>query len=196
MIKTNIKMRVTPEQSKRVQEICFSKNIMWCESRDTVILTERPFLYIFQDYISSCDSESHFKKSIEKEIDADLFIKTNGTCEEIVILDRGAKSCDMLQSENKKLQKKIENLHIALNKKVAKNKNQKEEINLLLKQKENYKQLQYDYESLRLQSNKKMKDVQNDFMNIVNDLNKTIDLLEDRIKEKETIISYLESKLK
>ena len=41
-----------------------------------------------------------------------------------------------------------------------------------------------------------MKDVQNDFMNIVDDLNKTIDLLEDRIKEKETIISYLESKLK
>lgn len=91
---------------------------------------------------------------------------------------------------------KIHNLHIALNKKVEKNKNQKEQINLLLKQKENYKQLQYDYESLRLQSNKKMKDVQNDFINIVDDLNKTIDLLEDRIKEKETIISYLEGKLK
>lgn len=101
--------------------------------------------------------------------------------------------------ENKtviELQKKIENLHIALNKKRDKNKNQKEQITILLKQKENYKQLQYDYESLRLQSNKKIKDVQNDFMNIVDDLNKTIDLLEDRIKEKETIISYLESKLK
>lgn len=91
---------------------------------------------------------------------------------------------------------KIHNLHIALNKKVEKNKNQKEQITLLLKQKENYKQLQYDYESLRLQSNKKMKDVQNDFMIVVDDLNKTIDLLEDRIKEKETIISYLEGKLK
>ena len=65
-----------------------------------------------------------------------------------------------------------------------------------MKQKENYKQLQYDYESLRLQNNKKMKDVQNDFMNIIDDLGKTINLLEDRIKEKETIISYLESKLK
>jgi hypothetical protein len=29
MIKTNIKMRVTPEQSKKVQEICFENGIEW-----------------------------------------------------------------------------------------------------------------------------------------------------------------------
>ena len=28
-MKTNIKMRVTPEQSRRVQEICFENNIFW-----------------------------------------------------------------------------------------------------------------------------------------------------------------------
>lgn len=29
MIKTNIKMRVTPEQSRKVQEICFENGIDW-----------------------------------------------------------------------------------------------------------------------------------------------------------------------
>ena len=109
-------------------------------------------------------------------------------------LEKIKKSFNNLTTEM--LHQKIINLHNELNKKVEKNKNQKEQITILLKQKENYKQLQYDYESLRLQNNKKMKDVQNDFMNIIDDLGKTINLLEDRIKEKETIISYLESKLK
>lgn len=118
-------------------------------------------------------------------------IKTNGTCEETYL----AKYTSQPKNLESAL-KKIENLRIALNKKREKNKNQALEITKLLKDKEEYKQLQYDYESLRLQSNKKIKDVQNDFKNILDDLNKTIDLLEDRIKEKDTIILYLESKLK
>ena len=193
MIKTNIKMRVTPEQSKRVQEICFSNGVYWynIHNKDKVIVNS-DYLYI-RGFIThdSLNNFTYFKEAKDEEIDADFFIKTNGTCEETYLAK--------YTSQHKNLEsalKKIENLHIAINKKREKNKNQALEITKLLKDKEEYKQLQYDYESLRLQSNKKIKDVQNDFKNILDDLNKTIDLLEDRIKEKDTIISYLESKLK
>ena len=192
MIKTNIKMRVTPEQLRRVQEICFSNGIEWADTGDNYI-KHNMFVGVYLEHktLWGVLSIAMLNDVEYKEISADLFIKTNGTCEETYLTKYTSQPKDLESAL-----KKIENLHIALKKKVAKNKNQKEQITILLKQKENYKQLQYDYESLRLQSNKKMKDVQNDFMNIVDDLNKTIDLLEDRIKEKETIISYLESKLK
>lgn len=192
MIKTNIKMRVTPEQSRKVQEICFSNGIYWAgENKDKVRIYSN-YLYI-RGLITHDTSNNfiYFNDAKEEEIDADLFIKTNGTCEETYLAKYTSQPKDLESAL-----KKIENLHIALKKKVDKNKNQALEITKLLKDKEEYKQLQYDYESLRLQSNKKIKDVQNDFKNILDDLNKTIDLLEDRIKEKDTIISYLESKLK
>lgn len=192
MIKTNIKMRVTPEQSRKVQEICFSNGIYWAgENKDKVRIYSN-YLYI-RGLITHDTSNNfiYFNDAKEEEIDADLFIKTNGTCEETYLAKYTSQPKDLESAL-----KKIENLHIALKKKVDKNKNQALEITKLLKDKEEYKQLQYDYESLRLQSNKKIKDVQNDFKNILDYLNKTIDLLEDRIKEKDTIISYLESKLK
>ena len=190
MIKTNIKMRVTPEQSKRVQEICFENGIYWAGENKVRVYSN--FLYI-RGHIThdSLNNSTYFKDAKEEEIDADLFIKTNGTCEETYLAKYTSQPKDLESAL-----KKIENLHIAINKKREKNKNQALEITKLLKDKEEYKQLQYDYESLRLQSNKKIKDVQNDFKNILDYLNKTIDLLEDRIKEKDTIISYLESKLK
>ena len=192
MIKTNIKMRVTPEQSRKVQEICFSNGIYWAgENKDKVRIYSN-YLYI-RGLITHDTSNNfiYFKEAKEEEIGADFFIKTNGTYGETYL----AKYTSQPKNLESAL-KKIENLHIALNKKREKNKNQALEITKLLKDKEEYKQLQYDYESLRLQSNNKIKDFQNDFKNILDDLNKTIDLLEDRIKEKDTIISYLESKLK
>jgi Holliday junction resolvase RusA-like endonuclease len=192
MIKTNIKMRVTPEQSKKVQEICFENGIYWAGENKNKVRVYSNFLYI-RGLIThdSLNNFTYFKEAKEEEIGADFFIKTNGTCGETYL----AKYTSQPKNLESAL-KKIENLHIALNKKVDKNKNQALEITKLLKDKEEYKQLQYDYESLRLQSNKKIKDVQNYFKNILDALNKTIDLLEDRIKEKDTIISYLESKLK
>lgn len=191
-IKTGIKLQVTPEQSKRVQEICFENGIYWASKNKNKVIVYSNFLYI-RGHIThdSLNNSTYFKDAKEEEIDADLFIKTNGTCEETYLAKYTSQPKDLESAL-----KKIENLHIALKKKVDKNKNQALEITKLLKDKEEYKQLQYDYESLRLQSNKKIKYVQNDFKNILDDLNKTIDLLEDRIKEKDTIISYLESKLK
>ena len=45
MIK-NIKLKVTPEQSHKVQEICFSKGIVWKGAGTSVQYTEAPYLYI------------------------------------------------------------------------------------------------------------------------------------------------------
>ena len=46
MIKTNIKMRVTPEQSVKVQEICFENGTDWTSGKGNVQLTDKPFLFI------------------------------------------------------------------------------------------------------------------------------------------------------
>ena len=87
MIKTNIKMRVTPEQSKKVQEICFRNGVYWynIHNKDKVIVYS-DYLYI-DEYIThdSLNNLIHFKESINQEIDADYFIRTNGTCEEDLI---------------------------------------------------------------------------------------------------------------
>lgn len=49
-IKTNIKIRVTPEQSKKIQEICFENGIYWVTDRKIDRLNE-PFLFI-DEYVS------------------------------------------------------------------------------------------------------------------------------------------------
>lgn len=135
-MKTNIKMRVNSEQSKRVQEICFENGVYWYtfHSKDKITLFSN-YLYIDDKYIThdTLNNSTYFKDAIEQEIDEDLFIQTNGSCEENDLVEIGAID---YYSENIKLKKKIENLHIALNKKVEKNKNQALEISLLLKQKD------------------------------------------------------------
>ena len=84
MIKTNIKMRVTPEQSKKVQEICFENGIYWAGENKVRVYSN--FLYI-RGLIThdSLNNFTYFKEAKEEEIDADLFIRTNGTCEEDLI---------------------------------------------------------------------------------------------------------------
>ena len=91
MIKTNIKMRVTPEQSKKVQEICFENGIFWNDFVEKDVLdTSGSFLYI-EDTITHDvvdinnmnevrEFERYFEKCDLQEVDADLFIRTNGTC--------------------------------------------------------------------------------------------------------------------
>lgn len=81
-IKTNIKMRVTPEQSEKVQIILLNNG--YIGSGDAVVaFTNRPFIYIesSNNRIQWGRSEDFFKfATYLKEIDADLFIRTNGTC--------------------------------------------------------------------------------------------------------------------
>ena len=80
MIKTNIKMVVTPYESKQVQEICFANGIGWSSKDFTPILLDKEYL-IIRDVIT-CDGKKRFCESTLEEISAELFIKTQGTCVE------------------------------------------------------------------------------------------------------------------
>ena len=90
-MKTNIKLRVTPEQSKAVQKICFANGIEWFIFNSSVSFTDKEYLFIDFNRIW-CRGITNHTKGIETkgyiEVDADLFIRTNGTCEEpIEIVD-------------------------------------------------------------------------------------------------------------
>ena len=79
MIK-NIKLKVTPEQSRKVQEICFGKGIVWGTTRDTVSYTDAKYLYITDGRFLTYGHEYHFFTTNKREeMDANLFIQSNGT---------------------------------------------------------------------------------------------------------------------
>ena len=82
MIKTNIKMRVTPEQSKKVQEICFENGIEWGFTGSIVVSTDEPLLFIKKGGLScvGISQEEFFNNASCEEVSAELFIRTNGTC--------------------------------------------------------------------------------------------------------------------
>ena len=79
-IKTGIKLQVTPEESKQVQEICFANGIGWSGKDITVILLDKEYLMI-RDGITWDDKKRFCELNLE-EISAELFIKTSGTCVE------------------------------------------------------------------------------------------------------------------
>ena len=78
MIKTNIKMRVTPEQSKQVQEICFANGLGWSGKDFRLTLLDQEYLMI-RDGITWDDKKRFCELNLE-EISAEVFIKTKGTC--------------------------------------------------------------------------------------------------------------------
>ena len=79
MIKTNIKMKVTPEQSVKVQEICFNEGFSWHNS-DRYIYARYLFIHGGIWIIQKSDSKHYYEAHSFKEINPELFIKTNGTC--------------------------------------------------------------------------------------------------------------------
>ena len=82
-MKTNIKLQVTPEQSKAVQLICFANNISWSGLLELNFL-DSPYLFINNRYLSYARGPDFYNKQKEEEVDADLFIRTNGTCVESI----------------------------------------------------------------------------------------------------------------
>lgn len=81
MIKTNIKMRVTPEQSAKVQEICFKNGIDWTGREKIIKYVDKRYLFILNNKSISYDScEDVFNEDKFEEIDPELFIRTNGSC--------------------------------------------------------------------------------------------------------------------
>ena len=75
-------MRVTPEQSVKVQEICFSAKMQVSDCISKI--GENHFLYVFDkrlgyDYMISEDNFYNNYSNMQ-EIDPELFIRTNGSC--------------------------------------------------------------------------------------------------------------------
>ena len=60
-IKTGIKLQVTPEQSKQVQEICFANGISWNNRIYEVQHLTREYLFI-KDIISWGDYASYLQR--------------------------------------------------------------------------------------------------------------------------------------
>ena len=79
-IKTGIKLQVTPEESKQVQEICFANGIGWSGKDFRLILLDQEYLMI-RDGITWDDKKRFCELNLE-EISAELFIRTQGTCVE------------------------------------------------------------------------------------------------------------------
>ena len=212
-MKTNIKMRVTLEQSKRVQEICFKNNIAWHGVKAFYHLRQ-PYIYVYEKTLGyDCkESSEYFDDHENIEIDADLFIRTNGTCEEIS--DEGLSKIKAAShgKPTEYLQEKIINLHKQINKDRATIKNQKEELNKLnLKlQKcislEEHNQIMQKYKSDLLAGESELLSVKshnerlNEVARNINDLlGKQIDIKDNQDKEIEklkAVIEYLESKVK
>ena len=78
MIKTNIKMRVTSEESKQVQEICFANGLGWVGGDFTPALFDKEYLMICD--VITWDDKKRFCELNLEEVSANLFIKTKGTC--------------------------------------------------------------------------------------------------------------------
>lgn len=137
-MKTNIKIRVTPEQSKIVQDICFKNGIEWRNNENFIKNLDCKYLYV--DYRGICASNdikcyNYYTKL--QEIDADLFIRTNGTCEENELKN-------FIQSQNEikdginewakqfnDIEQKIKKKNEILKKARIRRKNQREELHKL-----------------------------------------------------------------
>ena len=134
-MKTNIKMRVTPEQSKRVQEICFENGFEWRTSGKK-FQGFYEWIYIGKKYMYC------YSSIILEEIDADLFIRTNGTCEENTfneLFEKVSKRVNDFQIGNMiepldkyvELENKLKKKNEILKKARIKRKNQREELHRL-----------------------------------------------------------------
>jgi hypothetical protein len=81
-MKTNIVMKVTPEQSRKVQEIAIAQGANWYR-RKTIKNTDMEQLFIEVDKLLTANgSWADHQAARYEEVDAELFIRTNGTCEE------------------------------------------------------------------------------------------------------------------
>jgi hypothetical protein len=220
-MRTKIKFMTNDEQFRQVMKI------LKVGFKEQCTYENHCFIINDKGIVSTGWAGSTFQECEYEEIDADLFIRTNGSCEESLVdntedvykdlcssgliksaLDKVIENSTIkaLESENLLLKKKIENLHIALSKKVEKNKNQKEEITRLLKLNQQYKSginrlLGYHMDDRmpltsyidailkRIHGNKESIEI------LANKIVSNDNEFKQELKEKDTIIKYLESRL-
>lgn len=214
-MKTNIKMRVTPEQSGRVQEICFKNGIGWRLNLKKISHINEPYLAIEPTALFYKSTENNYFSisSLFNEMDADLFIRTNGTCEENQLKD-------FIQSQNENIDRvndwtkqfndvslKLKKKNEILKKARIKRTNQREELHKLLKQNKIYKEYIELYSQSQISHIKDLEDKiyqLNNTVNLINNLNlekyisleehnKIVDELKKDIDFKNEIIRELEA---
>ena len=81
-MKTGIKMRVTPEQSAKVEAIVFANGNTWVGGGTSIYFLDTPFLFVLTNGNIMWGAETIYRVDNTEEIDPELFIRTNGTCEE------------------------------------------------------------------------------------------------------------------
>ena len=79
-INYDVKIQVTPEESKLIQELCFKNGVTWRDGTKYVDLIDKPYLYIYTNKVMGFGSNQlYFDTSPELEIKASDFILTYGT---------------------------------------------------------------------------------------------------------------------
>ena len=198
-MKTNIKIRVTPEQSKKVQEICFENGIEWINAGRRYI-GNIIILYIGKVLMFS---GVEFPEAF-KEIDADLFIRTNGTCEENQA-KRLLEKLENMEDVEIYTAKEFNNISLKLKKKNEilkkariKRKNQREELHKLNLKLQKCISLE-EYTNVITVKNNVIKELENE--NYLNKGRLHLSSLNNVAQQKEieklkAVIEYLESKVK
>ena len=194
-MKTNIKMRVTPEQ---LEKICKIVGEGWLYFKSAI------YMYIFNDgSVEVSYSKENWNKYNLREIDADLFIRTNGTCEENTfneLFEKVSERVNDFQIGNRiepldkyaELENKLKKKNEILKKARIKRKNQREELhklNLKLQKCISLEEHNITTQKLRDTIVSIRDDVINKVDNITYNKNKEIEKLK-------AVIEYLESKAK
>ena len=93
-MKTNIKMRVTPEQSKRVQEICFGNGVCWQASGAVISNMYKSLLYITNTLTFAINQHIFDNKELEEVLvlELDFFSESDflPTKPSLLLIDRSA----------------------------------------------------------------------------------------------------------
>ena len=185
-MKTNIKMKCNDNQFRKVMNILKIDYEKEYHYGDMFIIIDNS-LNVHIKYGDSFYIDSRFE-----EIDADLFIRTKGTCEEIS--DEGLSKIKAASDgkPTEYLQEKIINLHKQINKDRIIIKNQREELNKL---------------NLKLQKciileehNIRTEKLRDTIVSLRDDVINKVDNMRDtknkEIEKLKAVIEYLESKVK
>ena len=180
-MKTNIKMRVTPEQ---LEKICKIVGEGWLYFKSAI------YMYIFNDgSVEVSYSKENWNKYNLREIDADLFIRTNGTCEETFKEQQSYNDSDLIIKDD--------NIHM-IGKAINKHNEIKDGINEWAKQFNDIEQKLKKKNEILKKARIKRKNQREELHRLNLKLQKCISLEEHNqiIEKLKAVIEYLESKAK
>lgn len=81
-MKTHIVMKVTPEQSRKVQEIAITKGASWYGDKYVKYIEMQQLFIGIDKNLSANSCWVDYQATSYEQVDPELFIRTDGTCEE------------------------------------------------------------------------------------------------------------------